>query len=300
MSTNTATRDSFPIALSRHQSINPSAMMTSTVQTQQIGDLTMKPKGGIFNCLDDILMANESSIVLPVRDLAQMHPMVRVEPQIEIKLELSDSVGVRSPPPAAERLIESLLQVPSSATQQEMSNGGGGNNNSNKIRSKSHSASPHSNCSNESATTRRHHHRHHVTTTTTKHRDISNNAETNKENVPAVKEAAVSEVLITAEDEHHHRHRHHHRHHHAHTHRHHNHTTAGTAAAGVVSTTVADGSSVQPRPDQVLRKYIIKKITIRKQDGSTKKIVIKKAVDEPNGPVKLTKVWLHKGVCVPL
>lgn len=297
MSTNTATRDSFSIA----PSINPSAMMTSTVQTQQIGDLTMKPKGGIFNCLDDILMANESSIVLPVRDLAQMHPMVRVEPQIEIKLELSDSVGVRSPPPAAERLIESLLQVPSSASQQEKSNGGGGNNNSNKIRSKSHSASPHSNCSNESATTRRHHHRHHVTTTTTKHRDISNNAETNKENVPAVKEAvAVSEVLITAEDEHHHRHRHHHRHHHAHTHRHHNHTTAGTAAAGVVSATVADGSSVQPRPDQVLRKYIIKKITIRKQDGSTKKIVIKKAVDEPNGPVKLTKVWLHKGVCVPL
>lgn len=245
----------------------------STLTTQigsggGLGDEHVKPKGGIFNCLDDILMANESSIVLPVRDLAQMHPIVLVEPKIEIKLELNDHAEKRSSP--ADRLIENLLQVP-----QE---------NGHKKKSKTHSVSPHSNCSNESSASRRHHHHRHV------HQKVSrdvNHSDTNKENVPA--EAGV-QTPVEVVEAHHHRHHHHRHHHHTkaghseHSHRHH-HSSSTAAVAG--SAVDGDGSV---QPTQVLRKYIIKKITIRKQDGSTKKIVIKKPVDEPNGPVKLTKV----------
>lgn len=242
------------------------------------GEDHLKLKGEIFNCLDDILMANETTIVLPGRDLEHhqtIHPIVIVEPKIEIKVELSGS----SP---GDRMMErDLLQVPEGKKNKSKSNG---------------SVSPHSNCSNESAT-RRHHHRHHQ-----KQLRGSANSETNKENVP---ETTGTGEGVVGEDQqeggHHHRHHHrsgnttshhhhhHHHHHHSNTTDHHSHnhhhssTTAGTVAGD-------EAGGVAKRPDQVLRKYIIKKITIRKQDGSTKKIVIKKPVDEPNGPVRLSKV----------
>lgn len=231
-------------------------------------DLMVKSKGDIFNCLDDILMANETAIVLP-HSAKQLHPIVLVEPKIEIKVELNERKTEN------ERLLESFLQVPSA----ELVVGG---------RSKSKgSISPHSHCSNESVARRHHHnshhhhhHRHHV-----KHESLSEDVD--KEN--------VLDGEVEAEDHHRHHHNHHHRHgvghhhhHHHHTHGHHKgHNTSSTAA---VDGSVAVGEVV--KPEQVLRKYIIKKITIRKQDGSTKKIVIKKAVDDPSVPVKLTKVQI--------
>lgn len=245
----------------------------SSLKAQIVGgDEPLKGKGNsLFNCLDDILMANETSIVLPmgVRD---MHPIVLVEPKIEIKVELKNT---RSSP-AEQQIFENLLQVPESGFSYKKSN---------SVRSANGgSVSPHSNCSNDStssATRRHHHHRHHH------HRE----SETNKENnVPsgggletlAEEDGANGEGEVKHRHHKHHHHRHHHHHHHHHSQA--TNTTAAQAAVGV------NGEVLVPRPDQVLRKYIIKKITIRKQDGSTKKIVIKKPVDEPNGPVKLTKV----------
>lgn len=236
-----------------------------------VNDDPLKGKGGLFNCLDDILMANESCIVLP-GDLSQMHPIVLVEPKIEIKVELKDNGAS----PAEKLFIENLLQVPETAGNHKKSK-------SHSARSANGSVSPaHSNCSNESAssaTRRHHHHRHHH----------SKNSETNKENVPSTGGIVGGLETLDEEDDNslrhhkHHHHRHHHHHHH-HTHSSHNHSTDAVNGSGA-STEVSVA-----RPDQVLRKYIIKKITIRKQDGSTKKIVIKKPVDEPNAPVKLTKV----------
>lgn len=208
--------------------------MSGSFLTIDTGDNIIKSKSGIFNCVDDILRAHETAVVLPGRgDMDKIHPIVIVEPKIEIKVELQDQSD-------SDRLIESLLHVPDAKKNKSKSK---------SARSANGSVSPHSNASNESARSR-HHHRHH-------------------------------------------HHAHHHRNHttdnsahkHTHHHHHHRHATNHDAVAGEES-----AASAVPRPDQVLRKYIIKKITIRKQDGSTKKIVIKKPVDEPNAPLKLSKV----------
>lgn len=226
-----------------------------------VGEEHLKQKGGIFNCLDDILMANETAIVLPGRDSDihhQMHPIVIVEPKIEIKVEANLPPG--SP---RDRLMENLLQVPEARKKKSKSNG---------------SSSPYST---ESTS-----HRHHQPSG--HHRGSTTASDTNKENVSGnVGGGDMQENHHKHHCHHGHgsttkHHRHHHHHHHHHNGNHH-HATTGTANGET-------GGQESSRPAQVLRKYIIKKITIRKQDGSTKKIVIKKPVDEPNGPVKLSKV----------
>lgn len=257
-----------------------------SLKTQIVGNgggvddpLSFKPKTDLFNCLDDILMAHETSIVMPTvkGDLSRMHPIVLVEPKIEIKVELKDT-------PNEQRLIENLLQVPEVGKKSK----------SNSVRSTNGSVSPHSICSNESSSRRHHHHRYHQKG----HTDMSNNSETNKENVGAAlqtleEEQGPNEGHRHRQHHHHHRHHHHHNHghknsDHTHSHNHHHHHSTTDGINGSVASSA--GGELVPRPDQVLRKYIIKKITIRKQDGSTKKIIIKKPVDEPNGPLKLTKV----------
>lgn len=281
-----------------------SSLTAQIVGTGGGSDDHLKVKGGIFNCLDDILMAHETAIVLPPgRDLSQIHPIVLVEPKIEIKVELKDCTASEASAEQQHQLIENLLQVP------EVTGASHKKSKSNSVRSGNGSMSPHSQCSNDSTSSsavRRQHHHH-------RHHHQSHNTDTNKENVPSTGLETVDEDPEGSLHRHHHHHHHRHGHtssghHHNHTHHHHHHhqghtshstehthnnhhkhsssTTAGNNGS-VVST--VEGS-VAAKPEQVLRKYIIKKITIRKQDGSTKKIVIKKPVDEPNAPVRLTKV----------
>ncbi|XP_055699491.1 uncharacterized protein LOC129799544 isoform X2 [Phlebotomus papatasi] len=94
---------------------------------------------------------------------------------------------------------------------------------------------------------------------------------------------------------------HHHRHHHHHHHHHHNRQKEVDEAKNKENETVTNGEAhnveedeaaagqEDVKPQQKLRKYVIKKITIRKQDGSTRKIIIKKPLDLPDAPLKLTK-----------
>ncbi|GAB0095134.1 hypothetical protein DMENIID0001_104850 [Sergentomyia squamirostris] len=112
----------------------------------------------------------------------------------------------------------------------------------------------------------------------------------------------------TKDKKHHHRHHHHH-HHHKHKH---NQEEAAVVKSGLEENgtvvkfkpkgevAVINGDTEQVdaaeddevadvKPQQKLRKYVIKKITIRKQDGSTRKIIIKKLLDHPDAPLKLSK-----------
>ncbi|XP_059611272.1 probable serine/threonine-protein kinase dyrk2 isoform X2 [Phlebotomus argentipes] len=95
--------------------------------------------------------------------------------------------------------------------------------------------------------------------------------------------------------------KHHHRHHRHHRHRQQQHEEeeGEDAKSDKGDTSVANGEAHEKvdeaaadegvKPQQKLRKYVIKKITIRKQDGSTRKIIIKKPLDLPDAPLKLTK-----------
>lgn len=238
------------------------------------GDDHLKAKTVIYNFMDDILMANETAIVLPPHsDLAKMHPIV-LPPEIKV-------IEPTIPAVVVESHHHLVLQVPEvvvvGGDVEQPRNGSAATGGATL------SVSPHSNCSNESSGHNRnghhhnhpHHHHHHRHRHHNHHHGDSHDTD-DKENDPSV----VVAVGEGNEEDHH---RQHHHHHHHHRHHHHQNGHAKKKSAEVKEVPVA-------RPDQVLRKYIIKKITIRKQDGSTKEIIIKKPVDAPNGPVKLTKV----------
>lgn len=231
------------------------------------GEDHLKAKAVIYNCLDDILMANETAIVLPPHsDLAKMHPIV-LPPEIKV-------IEPATPAVVVESHHHLVLQVP----EVVVVGGGEPKNGLTATGGATLSVSPHSNCSNESLGHNKshhhsHHHHHHHRHRHHNHHHGDSHDTDDKENDPT----GVGE----GKDEDHHRQHHHHHHHHRHHHHQNGHTKKKSTEAGDVPV---------PRPDQVLRKYIIKKITIRKQDGSTKEIIIKKPVDAPNGPVKLTKV----------
>lgn len=218
-----------------------------------------KPKNGVdqltatnfLNCLDGILASSEHPIVLPGGDHHRKDRAPIVI--VEPKIEINLDLGDN---PTSALLEESIdrLKIPGLTINKSKSRSGRSSNN----KSTGSSVSPNTAFFGDGKSHRHHKHRH-----TNEDHLNGNDSEHNKEN-----------RLTNGDAEKHHHHSHHH---------HHDHHNGNTV--DVNSTTVA------VKPDQVLRKYIIKKITIRKADGSTKKIVIKKPVDEPNAPLKLSKVY---------
>lgn len=250
-----------------------------------------------LTCLDDILASNENPILVAAgnehhcRD--NLAPIVIVEPKIEINLELIDGAD-------SESIVESFdrLKIPGLTVKKSKSS----STRSSRNKSNKNSVSPNNNKPTENGVEVKVNGHHSSSDNNKPHYNNwinGHDSDHNKENHRLVMNDANGEngngdeVGEENGDRHHHRHHHNHTtkgHHHTHHHHnHHSHNQNGEAALD--QATNGDNSLVSGKPDQVLRKYIIKKITIRKQDGSTKKIVIKKPVDQPDAPLKLSKVY---------
>lgn len=219
-------------------------------------------EGENYKTLDDILLESDSTLPITGRGLAHKNvcPVIRLDSEFKEEADAQSASEFHQVSSSTRAAADNSLLVPGETQQQQQQL---------KESSCGSSLSEHS----------------HETTHKSRHsRKCENN---NKENILEIDIASDREGRL---HRHHHRqHNHHHHHHHHHHSSHHHKHNKSTENGESVDPATEDGATTG-RPGQVLRKYIIKKITIRKQDGSTKKIVIKKPVDEPNAPVKLSKV----------